>query len=198
MIMTMNNTSSYLLFSIPAIFLRSCLSEYSCDVVLHKHSRSSNRSTNLSVNESVHSTLEFDIVKPWRQSYVMEHVTLLINIHERSTEPATFYKAYTLRIHVAVSVCSMLHVAKSWNMFNFRQHVSKSFYMSPDTRFCSRIQDTCSKDTRYTPDTCCQQHVSGNMSPVCTGVYWFLQHPQQTVDMFSRTLWTLNLIFNSS
>ena len=42
-------------------------------------------------------------------------------------------------------------------MFNFRQHVSKSFYMSPDTR--------------YTPDTCCRQHVSGNMSPVCTGLY---------------------------
>jgi len=28
--------------------------------------------------------------------------------------------------------------------------------------------------------------------------YWFWQHPQQTVDMFLRTLWTLDLTFDNN
>ena len=63
-------------------------------------------------------------------------------------------------------------------MFNFRQHVSKSFYMSPDTR--------------YTPDTCCRQHVSGNMSPVCIpGFIKIIMHrltkTQNEIIYFSET-----------
>jgi len=94
----------------------------------------------------------------------MEHVTLLINIHERSTEPATFYKAYTLRIHVAVSVCSMLHVAKSWTCSTFGN-------MYPNRSTCRQIQDFVAgykiHVARYKihagymlPATCIRQHVA--------------------------------------
>jgi len=81
-----------------------------------------------------------------------------------STEPATFYKAYTLRIHVAVSVCSMLHVAKSWTCSTFGN-------MYPNRSTCRQIQDFVAgykiHVARYKihagymlPATCIRQHVA--------------------------------------
>jgi len=54
----------------------------------------------------------------------------------------------------------------------------------------------CMHTTTFTwPAICC--YITLWMSKI-QKCYWFWQHPQQTVDMFLKTLWTLNLTFNSS
>jgi len=63
--------------------------------------------------------------------------------------------------------------------------------LSPDSWENSLCTHTM---TSTTPVICCYTTLWKSKIQKC---YWFLQHPKHTVDMFPRTLWGLDLTFDS-